>query len=97
MNSKSSSTESEGPRKAVALRYDQDSSAAPRLVASGLGEIAEQILATASENGVPVEVDSDLVELLAVCELEAEIPIELYSAVAELLSWLYSVNGSLAA
>jgi flagellar biosynthesis protein len=87
----------EQPPRAVALQYDQRSSSAPRVVAQGIGEIAEMIVATAASNGVPIQTDADLVELLSGCSLGAEIPEELYGAVAELLTWLYEINGSLRA
>jgi len=83
--------------RAVALRYDEDGGAAPRVVASGVGEVAQRILDTAAESGVPIQSDTDLVELLSTCELHAEIPVELYDAVAQLLAWLYGLNGDLRA
>ncbi|MCB9916454.1 MAG: EscU/YscU/HrcU family type III secretion system export apparatus switch protein [Planctomycetes bacterium] len=86
-----------GPARAVALRYDEGAGRAPEVVASGAGETAERILAIARANGVPVREDADLVTLLAACDLGDEIPMELYEAVAELLTWLYRMNGSLAA
>ena len=39
--------------------------------------------------------DADLVALLATCDLGDEIPVELFTAVAELLTYLYRVNGEL--
>lgn len=79
--------------RAVALRYAREEESAPRVVARGVGETAERILALAREHGVPVREDADLVELLAACELDEEIPIELYAAVAEILAFLYRANG----
>jgi flagellar biosynthesis protein len=75
-------------KKAVALRYSPDPSA-PVLVAKGKGAIAEQILLTAKENGVPVQEDPSLVEVLSKLDLEQEIPQELYQLVAEVLSFIY--------
>lgn len=81
------------PKKAVvALRYDADSSGAPRVVAKGRGELAEKILALARAHGIPVHEDKDLVELLARCELLDEIPVELYAAVAHVLAYLHALN-----
>jgi len=80
-------------QRAVALHYDAASSTAPRVVATGRGELAERILERARESGVPVQEDPDLVELLAACELGEEIPVELYTAVAQLLTFLYALNG----
>jgi len=74
---------------AVALKYDRQTDAAPRVVAKGDGEIAEAILALAREHGVAVREDKDLAQLLATVELETQIPIEAFVAVAEILSYVY--------
>jgi flagellar biosynthesis protein len=76
----------------VALTYDRARSSAPRVTAKGRGEIAQAIVELAKCNDVPVREDPDLLELLAACELGAEIPSELYHAVAELLAYLYRLN-----
>lgn len=65
----------------------------PRVVATGRGGVAEQILDIAFASGVPVREDPDLAELLAVVELEAEIPVDAIAAVAEILSYIYRANG----
>jgi flagellar biosynthesis protein len=83
------------PKQVVALRYDAEREGAPKVVASGRGDAAEAILAAAHEHGVPVEEDAALLGLLAGCEVGEEIPAELYEAVAELLTWLYRVEGCL--
>ena len=85
------------PKQAVALRYDSEVERAPRVVASGSGSTAEAILAAAAEHGIPVEEDVALLGLLAECEVGEEIPPELYEAVAELLTWLYRLEGRLLA
>lgn len=64
----------------------------PRIVATGRGPVAEQILAIAFEKGVPVREDSDLAQILAAVELDAEIPIDALAAVAEILSYVYRAN-----
>lgn len=64
----------------------------PRVVATGHGAVAEQILAIAFEKGVPVREDSDLAQILAAVELDAEIPIDALAAVAEILSYVYRAN-----
>ncbi len=76
----------------MAILYDQENSTAPKVVASGKGKIAEQIVATAEEAGIHIQEDSDLVELLAKVPLGDEIPIELYQTVAEVLAFVYQVN-----
>jgi flagellar biosynthesis protein len=82
------------PPRAVALRYERADMPAPRVTASGAGQLAQRILALAREHDVPVREDPDLLELLAACELGAEIPPELYHAVAELLAFLHRLNGA---
>jgi len=84
------------PPRAVALRYDRERSRAPEVTAKGEGELARRILELARAHDVPVREDADLVELLAACDLGAEIPIELYQSVAELLAHLYRWNARLA-
>ena len=79
-------------RKAVALRYDDEGSSAPTVVAKGRGYIADQIRQLAESSGIPIHRDNDLVELLAQVDLDREIPGELYAAVAEVLSWVYRAN-----
>ena len=64
----------------------------PRVVATGRGAVAEQILAIAFEKGVPVREDSDLAQILAAVELDSEIPIDALAAVAEILSYVYRAN-----
>ncbi len=83
-------------RKAVALRYERAEDAAPRVVAQGQGTTADTILSFARAHAVPVHEDRDLVELLAGCELGAEISPELFDVVARLLVYLYRTNQCLA-
>lgn len=77
------------PKKAVALKYMPEQRSAPVVVAKGQGVIAEEILRRAQENGVPIQEDSSLVEVLSKLDLEQEIPPELYALVAEVLSFVY--------
>jgi flagellar biosynthesis protein len=81
---------------AVALdaegRDGSRNSRSPRVVATGRGPVADQILAIAFEKGVPVREDSDLAQILAAVELDAEIPIDALAAVAEILSYVYRAN-----
>lgn len=78
-------------REAVALAYSQ-SDAAPRVVASGRGRIAEEIIARAQEHGVYVHESPELVALLMQVDIDQHIPAQLYVAVAELLAWLYQLE-----
>lgn len=80
--------------KAVALRYDRNTDAAPRVVAKGRGHLAEKIQQVARASGVPVMTDENLVQVLEALELDYEIPPELYRAVAEVLAFVYRLNGA---
>jgi flagellar biosynthesis protein len=80
-----------GIERAVALRYEPDSARAPRVIASGRGEIARKLVELAAEHGVPVHEDSELAALLALVELGDDIPIELFQAVAEVISFVCTV------
>jgi flagellar biosynthesis protein len=76
-------------KKAVALRYSPEVQKAPTLIAKGKGHMAETILQKAKDNGIPIQEDSSLVEVLSKLELDQEIPPELYQLVAEVLSFIY--------
>jgi flagellar biosynthesis protein len=78
---------------AVALHYDQSTDEAPRVVASGRGALAERILELAFASGVKVREDADLAEILAAVDVDTEIPIEAFAAVAEILAYVYRANG----
>jgi flagellar biosynthesis protein len=82
-------------RKAVALQYEDDSNAAPKIIAKGSGYLAEQILALAHENDIYIHEDPDLLNVLSVLDLQAEIPEHLYLAVAEILAFVYQLNNQL--
>jgi flagellar biosynthesis protein len=81
--------------KAVALKYDQEKDKAPKVIAKGKGEIAEKIIEIAKAHNLPLYEDKNLVQILAALELESEIPPELYRAVAEVLAFIYRVNGKI--
>jgi len=81
---------------AVALGYDPESPSAPKVLASGLGEVAKKILEVARENDVHIHQDDNLAELLAQVPVGSEIPEEAYQLVAELLSFLYQTDQKMA-
>lgn len=78
--------------KAAALRDSSASGTMPRVIASGTGGVAEQILQIAWANGIKVREDADLVEVLAAIDVDSEIPIETFAAVAEILAYVYAAN-----
>ena len=75
--------ESVRSRKAVALQYGESNSA-PVIVASGMGYVAEKIVETAQEHGVPIYEDNSLSTVLTQLNLGQEIPEELYQAIVEI-------------
>lgn len=77
------------PPLAVALQYQRQRDPAPRIVAKGEGELALKILELAREHGVAIKEDPDLAQLLSAVELETQIPVEAFVAVAEILAYIY--------
>lgn len=82
-----------GDEIAVALVYKPGSDEAPRVVAKGAKALARRIIEIARENGIAIERDADLAQLLSAVDLDREIPAEAFAAVAEILGYLYRVNG----
>ncbi|MCD6295010.1 MAG: EscU/YscU/HrcU family type III secretion system export apparatus switch protein [Deltaproteobacteria bacterium] len=83
------------PKKAIALKYDKRKDNAPKLTAKGKDDIAEKIIEIAKENRVPIYPDKDLVQVLEALDMDFEIPVELYRAVAEVLVFVHDLNGKL--
>jgi len=77
---------------AVALHQVSEVDRAPKVVASGRGIIAEQILEVAFSMGIKVREDADLAQVLSAVNEESEIPVEAFAAVAEILVYLYQAN-----
>lgn len=78
--------------KSVALTYNPETDNAPKVIASGRGEIAQRIVEIAIEHGIHIHEDPDLVEALSQLDLNDEIPVDLYIVVSELLIFVYSLN-----
>jgi flagellar biosynthesis protein len=76
---------------AVALEYDGETS--PTVCAQGFGEVAKKIIQIANENGVLVQQDNELVEILAQLDIGDNIPENLYRAVAEVIAFAYILSG----
>ncbi len=78
---------------AVAIKGTQSNpSSLPKVIASGRGKLAEQILELAFAKGVRVREDADLAELLVTLDLDTPIPSEVIVAVAEILARVYEAN-----
>jgi flagellar biosynthesis protein len=80
-------------KQAVALQYRPAKDAAPKVTAKGSGRVAEKIIEMARAHGIPVKPDPDLVAVLSKLDIEAEIPPNVYVVVAELLAFVYALNG----
>ena len=78
-------------QQAVALTYEHGEFA-PKVLASGKGLVAEQIIAKAKEHQIYIHESKDLVGLLMQVDLDENIPPALYQAVAEILAWLYQLE-----
>jgi flagellar biosynthesis protein len=78
-------------KQAVALEYGHNPT--PVVIAKGEAELAEAIIAEARRRGVHVAEDSELLALLSRLEVGEEIPTQLYTAVAVVLSWAYWLKG----
>ncbi len=81
-----SENDKSGKKLAVALQYENEG--APVVTAKGAGSMAEQIERLAREAGVPIEQNPMMAEALSQIEVDQEIPIELYQAVAVLIGFI---------
>jgi flagellar biosynthetic protein FlhB len=78
---------------AIAIKYDSDSMGAPIVIAKGQRLMAEKIKSIAAANGIPIVENKPVARLLyKVVEVGQSIPEELYSAVAEILSFVYRMS-----
>ena len=78
---------------AVALKYDDTSMGAPKVIAKGKDLLAKRIREVAEEHGVPLFSAPPLARVLfRVTEIGEEIPARLYTAVAQILAYIYQLN-----
>jgi len=81
---------------AVALRYDDATMVAPRVVAKGADLLAFKIRDLAKEHDIPVLQSAKLARALyAHAELDEDIPASLYTAVAQVLAYIYRLKAAL--
>lgn len=83
-NNENKNKEADAKKVAVALSYEPGEQA-PKIIASGRGIIAEQIIEKSKESNVPVYQDNKLANTLSKLEIGDMIPPELYGVVAEIL------------
>ncbi|QSX39658.1 EscU/YscU/HrcU family type III secretion system export apparatus switch protein [Shewanella cyperi] len=78
-------------KTAVALSYDGKNT--PTVTAKGQDLLAEEIIALAKANGIHIHEDPHLANFLNMLELGEAIPKELYLLIAELLAFVYMLDG----
>jgi flagellar biosynthetic protein FlhB len=79
---------------ACAIKYDKEVSEAPVLIAKGADFLAQKIKEKAREYYIPIVENKPLARMLYHnVELDEEIPEELYQMTAEVLAYVYSING----
>lgn len=79
---------------ATALQYSPETDVAPKVIATGKGEIAEKMIEKAKENDVPVYQDANLAKTLSALGIGEQIPPEIYEVVAEILIFIGNVDKS---
>jgi flagellar biosynthetic protein FlhB len=78
---------------AVALKYDPDNMAAPKMMAKGVDKVAQKIREIAKEHGIPVIENPPLARgLYAAVEVDQEVTPEFYKAVAEVISYIFKLK-----
>jgi flagellar biosynthesis protein len=78
-------------RQAIALEYG--SHTAPVVTAKAEDELAIEMIAQARQHGVYITEDPQLLALLSRLDIDQEVPPELFTAVAVILSWVYWLKG----
>jgi flagellar biosynthesis protein len=77
---------------AIALKYDKEKDAAPRVIAKGMRLKAEKIREIAREYKIPILKNIPLANALYRIDVGQEVPEELYDAVAEVLNFVYALQ-----
>jgi flagellar biosynthetic protein FlhB len=81
---------------AVALKYDDQKGSAPVVIAKGQDYVARKMRETALEHNVEIVVNPPLAQsIYSLCEIDEEIPAELYQAVADILVFVYRQKGKI--
>ncbi|MEM1485285.1 EscU/YscU/HrcU family type III secretion system export apparatus switch protein [Oscillospiraceae bacterium PP1C4] len=81
--------------KAVALKYHVEEDAAPVVIASGYGTIAQQIIDIAEQKGIPVFRDDSAASLMCMLEVGSNIPAELYEVIAAIYCQLLQTSSKI--
>jgi flagellar biosynthetic protein FlhB len=81
----------------IAIKYDSATMSAPKVVAKGVDIVAFHIRKIAIENGIPILERPPLARALyRMVNVGQEIPEQFYSAVAEILAYVYELSGKTA-
>ncbi len=80
-------------RVATALQYNSHEQVAPKVIAKGVGYVADAILSKGKDNNIPVYKDEKLSQQLYNLSVGEEIPEELYELVAEVLIFIAKLDG----
>jgi flagellar biosynthesis protein FlhB len=79
---------------AIAIQYDFDTMPAPVVLAKGAGVLAQQIRRLALEKGIAIVERKELAQVLyKTADVGQQIPVEQYAAVAEVLRYVYQLQG----
>jgi flagellar biosynthetic protein FlhB len=79
---------------AVALQYDPSKMPAPKLIAKGADDVAGRIREMATKNKIPIVRNPPLARILYdTTDIDDEIPIEHYAAVAKVIGYVYKLKG----
>ncbi len=84
-------TENDKDKTAVAIAYEPGE-AAPKILATGKGLVADKIIETAKDNKVPLYKDNKLADTLSRLKIGDMIPPELYEVVAEVLVFVDDID-----
>jgi len=80
---------------AVAIKYDSEKARAPIVIAKGQDNLAQKIKSIARENNIQIVQNPPLARsLYSDVELDKQIPDELFTAVAEVLAYVYKANNN---
>lgn len=83
---------------AIAIRYDPDEMDTPRVIAKGRSLVAQRIKELAKENDIPVIEDKPLARAMyPKVEVGFDLPVEFFTAVAEILAYVYRLKNKVAA
>lgn len=78
---------------AIALKYDRAKMKAPMIIAKGIRLNAQRIREVAKQHNIPIIENKPVARLMfKYGRVGGEVPAQLYSAIAEILAWVYRVN-----